>query len=340
MVDRGHRLVKLSQRIAWEGFEEKFGGIYCLDNGRPRLKTRLMVGLTYLKYLHDSSDREVIEHWVENPYVDTTVQEKNISYPSEAKLLVKAVRKLVSLSKESGVNLRQAYTWVGKRHLVMAHRYAAAQQWNRARRETRKLRTILRRTIRDIERKATDAQRALFEPLLVLSRKVLHMVDGGEKVYSLHEPHTECIAKGKMHKRFEFGVKVSVVQTRTKGFVLDCRAVHGNPFDGHTLATALSNVERLLGAPLKSSIVGVDLGYRGHGIKERFRVLHPRLKRLGRTAKLFVRARSKIEATISLMKRCYRLGRNYLQGVLGDQLNALFVGAAHNFGIYLRASTG
>jgi IS5 family transposase len=396
LINRDHALVKLSGQIAWSRFEEKFGEKYCAETGRPGVPTRLLVGLTYLKYLNDLSDRDVLEVWVENPYwqyfcgeeyfqhklpvhpsnlsrwrkrigeeggellleeslavakdagllklssleelyVDTTVQEKNIAYPSEAKLLNRARGKLVALAKKHEVPLRQNYNRVAKVHLIMAHRYAAARQYNRARRETRKLRTILGRVMRDVVRNVPEAAKPYFVELLELSTRVLLMHEGGEKLYSLHEPHVEAIAKGKVHKRFEYGVKVSVTSTRRGGFVLGCKAMHGNPYDGHTLLDALLDVEKRVGKVL-SAKVGVDLGYRGHGIKERFRVMHPRLKRLSRTNRLFVRARSKIEASISLLKRCFRLGKNYLKGILGDLLNALCSGAAHNLAIVLRSS--
>jgi IS5 family transposase len=396
LINRDHSLVKLSGRVDWNRFEENFGERYCPETGRPGVSTRLMVGLTYLKYLNDLSDRDVLEVWVENPYwqyfcgeeyfqhrlpvhpsnlsrwrkrigeaggellleeslavakeagllkmsyleelyVDTTVQEKNIAYPSEAKLLYRARSKLVALAKKHAVPLRQNYNRVAKVHMIMAHRYAAARQYNRARRETRKLRTILGRVMRDVVRNGSEAARPYFADLLELSKKVLLMHEGGEKLYSLHEPHVEAIAKGKVHKRFEYGVKVSVTSTRRKGFVLGCKAIHGNPYDGHTLLDALLDVEKRVGKAL-SAKVGVDLGYRGHGIKERFRVMHPRLKRLSRTNRLFVRARSKIEASISLLKRCFRLGKNYLKGILGDLFNALCSGAAHNLAIVLRSS--
>ena len=396
MLRDDHRLVKLSKEIDWKRFEEKFGASYCPDNGRPGVSTRLLVGLTYLKYLHDLSDREVLQAWVENPYwqyfcgeeyfqhelpchpsnlsrwrkrigeeggelllqeslavarqagllklseleelyADTTVQEKNITYPSEAKLLFRARKRLVALAKKHAVPLRQSYTRIAKRHLVMAHRYAAAQQYNRARREVRRLRTLLGRVMRDIDRHASAGKAPYFLEQMQQSQQLLAMPFGGKKLYSLHEPHTEAIAKGKMHKRFEYGVKVSVVRTRRSGFVLGCKAMHGNPYDGHTLSEALRDAQKRLGKPLAAK-VGVDLGYRGHGIKEQHAIMHPRLKRLSRKNRLFVRARSAIEATISLMKRCYRLGRNYLKGVLGDQLNALCAAAAHNLAILLRAT--
>lgn len=397
LVRPNHPLVKLSKQINWQRFDEKFGATYCANNGRPAISTRLMTGLTYLKYLHDISDEAVLEMWVENPYwqyfcgeryfqhqppcdrtsitrwrkrigesgaeelfteslavvkeagllkmsylkelyVDTTVQEKNIAYPSEANLLNRARHHLVKLAKACDIELRQSYTRTGKRLQVMAHRYAAAQQWNRARRMTKKLRTILGRVTREIERVSTEQQKLLFSVYLERAKKLLASTNGGAKVYSLHEPLVEAIAKGKIHKRFEFGVKVSIVTTRKGGFVLGCKAMHGNPYDGHTLKEALTDVEQRLGASLKSK-VGVDLGYRGHGVKERFRVFHPKLKKLNRPTRLFVRARSSVEAAISLLKRCFRLGRNYLKGKLGDLMNALFAGAASNLSHVLRAVT-
>lgn len=396
LVRPNHGLVKLSRQIQWERFDEKFGVCYSVGNGRPGIPTRLMVGLTYLKYLHNISDEAVLELWVENPYwqyfcgeryfqhqppcdrttltrwrnrigeagaeelfaeslavakgvgmlkmsylkelyVDTTVQEKNIAYPSEANLLNRARRNLVQLAKNSGIELRQSYARTGKWLQVMAHRYAAAQQWNRARKATRKLRTFLGRIVREVERKATEAQKPLFSELITRSKQLIESSKGGPKLYSLHEPSVEAIAKGKMHKRFEFGVKVSVVTTRKRGFVLGCKAIHGNPYDGHTLKEALTDVEQRLGRELKSR-VGVDLGYRGHDVKERFRVFHPKLKKLNRATRLFVRARSKVEASISFLKRCCRLGKNYLKGKLGDLMNALFAGAASNLSNVLRAT--
>lgn len=271
-------------------------------------------------------------------YVDTTVQEKNIAYPSEANLLNRARIKLIDLAKEFGFKIRRSYTRDGRLRQIKAHRYAAAMQWNRARREIKRLRTILGRVKREIERQLTAENEPFFKELLELSGKILKMAKGGAKLYSIHEPEVEAIGKGKMHKRFEFGVKVSVVTTRKSSFVLGCNAVHGNPYDGHTLKGALLGAERIVGKPLYAK-VGVDLGYRGHGIKERFSVFHPKLKRLTKVNRLFVRARSKIEATISFMKRCCRLGRNYLKGKLGDLMNALFSGAACNFSRILRSTS-
>ena len=276
-------------------------------------------------------------------YADTTVQEKNVAYPSISNMLDKARMRLVREAQELGIALRQTYKRRGKLTRIKAHRYAAAQQWRRAQRKVKSLSTMLGRVMRDVERKASEAQRVILAELLTLCARLRlqahdpKAIAAKDKIYSLHEPHTEAIAKGKVPKRFEFGVKASFVTTRRTGVVLSALALHGAPYDGHTLSAALAKAEQHLGASLKSHThVGVDLGYRGHGIVERFRVVHPKLKKLCAPTRKFIRARSKIEATISHMKRCFRLGRNYLSGKLGDIMNTLFAATANNFAVTLR----
>ena len=391
LVRLNHPLVKLSSQIKWDRFEERFGELYSSTEGRPGNSTRLMVGLSYLKYLHDLSDEETIYTWLENPYwqffcgeryfqhkfpcnpssltrwrkligekgaeelfneslsvarevgllkmsdfselyVDTTVQEKNIAYPSDANLLNRCRKNLVKLAYKHSITLRQSYKKVGQLFQIKAHRYAHAKQWNRARKAIKKLKTFLGRIVRELERKLNSEQKTIFEPHLLQAKMLL----AGVKIYSLHEPEVEAISKGKMHKRYEYGVKVSVVTTRRNSMVLSCQAIHGNPYDGHTLKTALADVEARLGKEIKNSTVGVDLGYRGHKIKQKFKVIHPRLK-ISKKLRKFIRGRSKIEAAISFMKRCTRLGRNYLKGKLGDLMNALFA-AASNMAAILRAN--
>jgi len=272
-------------------------------------------------------------------YVDTTVQEKHISYPSQASLLNKAREKLVKMAESAGLKLRQSYKRVGRLYMIKAHRYASARQWNRARKQVRKLRTLLGRIVREVQRKANQEQGAYFSNLLSLSQRLLCAETGSEKLYSLHEPQTEAIAKGKMYKPFEYGVKVSVVTTRRGGYVLGCKAIHGNPYDGHTLEEALSDAQNRLGRNLRG-FVGVDLGYRGHGVKRTtLNVFHPRLKRMSKVQRTFVRARSKVEAAISYLKRCFRMGRNFLKGSLGDIMNPLFAAAACNLSHAIRRSS-
>jgi IS5 family transposase len=149
--------------------------------------------------------------------VDTTVQPKNVAFPTDTKLMNRAREKLVKLAKKLGVELRQSYTRVGKFALIKHQRYAHARQFNRAKRALRKLKTYLGRVIRDITRKIEGDHwlEPKFAQLLSLARRVRDQERGqrGPKVYSLHAPEVECIGKGKPHKPYEFGVKVSVATT-------------------------------------------------------------------------------------------------------------------------------
>ena len=202
--------------------------------------------------------------------VDTTVQPKNVTFPTDAKLLNRAREKLVRLAKLSGVRLRQSYARVGKFALIKHQRYAHAKQFKRARRALKTLRTYLGRIMRDIGRKIAGnaALEGRFARLLLLARRVHEQQprQRGPKVYSLHAPEVECIGKGKAHRPYEFGVKVSVATTlsHAKGgqFVTHVKALPGNPYDGHTLATVIPQMEALVGNTVERLLV--DKGYRGH----------------------------------------------------------------------------
>ena len=202
--------------------------------------------------------------------VDTTVQPKNVTFPTDAKLLNRAREKLVRLAKLHAVALRQSYARVGKFALIQHQRYAHAKQFKRANRMLKKLRTYLGRVIRDIGRKieGNGGLEAAFAKLLLLARRVREQKQHqrGPKVYSLHAPEVECIGKGKAHRPYEFGVKVSVATTlkHCKGgqFVTHVKALPGNPYDGHTLATVIPDMEALVGNTIARILA--DKGYRGH----------------------------------------------------------------------------
>lgn len=187
--------------------------------------------------------------------VGTTVQPKNVTFPTDAKLLNRAREKLVGLAQRHAVDLRQSYARVGKLTLVQHQRYAHAKQFKRANRLLRKLRTYLGRVIRDIGRKidGDSGLEAAFAKLLPLARRVHEQQQRqrGPKIYSLHAPEVECIGKGKAHRPYEFRVKVSVATTisRAKGgqFVTHVKALPGNPYDGHTLATVIPDMEAMVG---------------------------------------------------------------------------------------------
>jgi transposase, IS5 family len=272
--------------------------------------------------------------------VDTTVQPKNITFPTDAKLLNRAREKLVTLAKRLGVELRQSYRRVGKFALIQHQRYAHAKQFKRANRALRTLKTYLGRVIRDIARKIDGDHRleASFAGLLGLARQVRSQERGqrGPKVYSLHAPEVECIGKGKPHKPYEFGVKVSVATTlkHSKGgqFVAHAQALPGNPYDGHTLAAVIPAIEQLVGNTIER--LHVDAGYRGHNAppEYKFKVYTSRQKRRVTPAvKREMKRRAAVEPVIGHLKEEHRMNRNYLAGRRGDANNAVLAAAGYNF---------
>jgi IS5 family transposase len=161
-----------------------------------------------------------------------------------------------------------------------------------------------------------------------LTRSCLRQRETKDKVYSIAEPHVECIAKGKAHKKYEFGCKVSLVVTHKEGFALSTQALHGNPYDGHTLKEALKNSEALSGIKIREAFV--DKGYRGHLVEDI--EIHISGKKRGVTPSLHkkINRRQAIEPHIGHMKNEGKLGRNFLKGRLGDAINAVLCGVGHN----------
>ncbi len=275
--------------------------------------------------------------------VDTTVQPKNVTFPTDAKLMHKAVVMLGRLAKRHGVRLRQSYVRVAKRAVIMAGRYAHAKQFKRHHRELRFLRTRLGRLIRDIRRKihgdATLTE--VFATPLSRADQVRHQRQRqrGWKLYSLHAPEVECIGKGKAHRPYEFGVKVSIATTNARStggqFVLHAKALPGNPYDGHTLAKVIEETQALTGGEIER--VYVDKGYRGHNAPKPFRVYRSGQKRgVHGVIKKALRRRAAIEAVIGHLKTDGHLGRNYLKGRHGDQANAVLTAVGHNLRLVLR----
>jgi len=277
--------------------------------------------------------------------VDTTVQPKNVMFPTDAKLLNRAREILVRLADKHGVALRQSYARVGKYALIKHQRYAHAKQFKRANRSLRKLKTYLGRVIRDIGRKidGDDALQAVFAHMLSLARTVREQKQHqrGNKVYSLHAPEVECIGKGKAHKPYEFGVKVSVATTlsHAKGgqFVTHVKAMPGRPYDGHTLTTVIPEMEALIGNTIQRVIA--DRGYRGHNAPAdyKFRVfIAGQKRRMTPKIKREMRRRSAIEPVIGHLKAEHRMERNYLAHRTGDAINAVLSAVGYNFRLLIR----
>jgi len=286
--------------------------------------------------------------------VDTTVQDKAIAFPTDARLYFKARAALVRMAKKSRINIKQSFERLGKRALLMNGRYAHARQMKRARREQKRLHTQLGRVMRDVARKidaafqtdAVEGERlqSRFARLLdisgrIHSQKRTRAEGDAPKIYSVHAPEVSCIAKGKAHKKYEFGNKVSVASTSKESFVVGMKSLPGNPFDGHTLKAAIEQVRSLTGVLPKEAYV--DRGYKGHGIEKgalnALKAWIAGTKRdVTRAINKKLKRRNAIEPVIGHLKSDGRLSRNFLKGTEGDAINAILCGAGHNIRKILR----
>ena len=268
---------------------------------------------------------------LERVNVDTTVQEKAVAFPTDARLYQKMRVALVRAAQDSGIALRQSYRRVGKVALVMQGRYARARQRRRSARETRQLKTWLGRVVRDVERKMPEGEPVLLELLEKAQRLLAQERYDSNKLYSVHAPEVECIAKGKAHKRYEFGCKASFATTSKGNWLVAADSLPGNPYDGHTLAGVLAQVARLTGRHPKHAYC--DLGYRGHGVEgeTQVRLVGKIPKRATRAARKWMKRRASIEPTIGHLKSDHRLSRNYLKGRQGDRANVMLAAAGYNF---------
>jgi transposase, IS5 family len=312
-----------------------------LSHWRKRLGDKLELLLAEsLRVAHESGALRTRD--LARVTVDTTVQPKATAFPTDAKLLHAAIRGLNRLAVKHGVRLRQSYLRVAKHAAMMAGRYAHAKQFNRHRKQLRILRSRLGRIIRDIGRKIAG-QPALEEvfawPLARAAQiRSQQQRQRGWKLYSFHAPEVECIGKGKASAPYEFGIKVSIVTTNARApgglFVLQAKALPGNPYDGHTLRAAIADTERLTGCAIERAYV--DKGYRGHDADNPHRVFISGQKRgVFGVIKRELRRRSAIEAVIGHMKAEGHLGRCYLKGNAGDAANAILTAVGYNFRLVL-----
>ena len=312
-----------------------------LSHWRKRLGDKLeMLLAESLRVAHESGALRTRD--LKRVTVDTTVQPKAVSFPTDAKLLHAAIKGLNRLARKHGVRLRQSYLRVAKRAAMMAGRYAHAKQFNRHRRQLRILRTRLGRIIRDIRRKIAGQEpiAAVFEAPLSRASQIRHQQQRqrGWKLYSFHAPEVECIGKGKASAPYEFGVKASIVTTNARApggqFVLHAKSLPGNPYDGHTLGTVIEGAERLTGCEVERAYV--DKGYRGHDAANPRRVFISGQKRgVFGAIKRELRRRSAIEAVIGHMKADGHLGRCYLKGRDGDAANTILTAVGYNLRLVL-----
>ena len=279
---------------------------------------------------------------LEKVTVDTTVQEKAVKFPTDTQLCHKAREELVKLAKAQEVPLRQSYVRKGAEARFNANRYMAARQVGRGRAQIKKCRNYLGRVMRDIRRTVEKDPflelmfRENLEKARIIHEQTLNP-KAENKLYSWHAPEVECIGKGKAHKRYEFGCKASYVTTNKSNFIVGAMALHGKPYDGHTLKKALEQAQRLTVAKPKE--VHIDLGYRGHGIEdEDTKIIQARQKRgITRAMRKRQKRRNAIEPVIGHCKNDRKVGpRNWLQGETGDKINAIAMAIGFNIRKILR----
>lgn len=271
--------------------------------------------------------------------IDTTVQEKNITFPTDLKLAVKIIAKCRRIAEKEGVELRQSYKRTVKKHQLNQRFKNHPKNRKKALSSARKIKTIAGRLVRELERKLPEqsgwrADLELFGKVLAQKRQ------SKNKIYSLHEPDVSCIAKGKEHKPYEFGSKVSFAITKTTNVIVSVVTFRGNPYDGDTLKDTLDFHQQITGIRAKEA--AVDRGYRGRKIVDGTLVYSPaspNKKDSGykkRQARIRFRRRAAIEPIFGHAKHDYRMARNYLKHFAGDQINALLAASAFNFRRWLR----
>jgi IS5 family transposase len=273
--------------------------------------------------------------------IDTTVQEKNITYPTDTKLQKKMIEKCRNIAKKEGIVLRQSYKRILKQLMIDQRFRNHPKRRKKANAAARKIKTIAGRVVRDIERKMGNSQKQRYAKELSLFKLKLKEEKGTKnKIYSFHESQTKCIAKGKEAKKYEYGNKTSIAKTKKSGIIVGAMAFKENIYDGDTLEPQLDQIERLTNHRPAYGIV--DRGYKGKKSVGKTKIISPKKLpastnsyQIQKARKRF-RARAGIEPVISHIKHDHRMIRNYLSGELGDTMNTVLAAAGFNMKKMLR----
>jgi len=272
---------------------------------------------------------------------DTTVQEKNITYPTDLKQHCKIIKKCRAIAEREGISLRQSYKRVVKDKILAQRFKKNPKSLRKAQSAKKSIHTIAGRLCRELRRKLPEKSMARCREEIELFERVLNQKkEDSNKIYSLHEPSVYCVSKGKEHKKYEFGSKVSFLVTEHSGIITGALSFEKNVYDGHTLEAALEQYESLMGKRPEGMIV--DRGCKGVKSIGGTAVLIPDRGRKGMSAyekrriRGKFRRRASIEPVIGHLKSDVRLGRNYLKGIIGDKINAMLAAAAYNFRKWMR----
>jgi len=263
--------------------------------------------------------------------LDTTVQEKNITYPTDDKLYKKIIKKCWKIADKEDIDLRQSYRQTIKK-LSHQQRFKNTKNGSKnARKANKKIKVIAGRLVREVARKMSLDSLGIHLAALKLYQRVLSQKRGdSNKIYSLHEPDVKCYSKGKEHKKFEFGSKASILVDQSTGIIMGAINFTETLHDSKTLPEALEQYERLMGK--EADEVFVDRGYKGMPEYKASKIHVPKPdKNISRKKRKKHSRRAAIEPVIGHLKTDYRLCRNFLKGILGDLMNVILSAAAMNF---------
>ncbi len=273
--------------------------------------------------------------------IDTTVQEKNITFPTDSKLRVRVIGRCWKLAEEEGILLRRSYRRELKKVLRIIRFSKSTKEKKKVSAARRRVKTMANALLRDITRKLPEKSRAARQEELDLYRKAVNQErQDKNKIYSLHEREVCCISKGKEHKKYEFGSKAAIVMTKTHCIIVGAKSFR-NEYDGDTLKGVLEQIAAVRGHAPETAFC--DRGFRGRKKVNGTAVVLPEspspkaTEHFKRKARTNFGRRSAIEPVIGHLKSDFRMARNYLKGTVGDAINLLLAAAAFNCRKWMKA---
>lgn len=331
--------VLVEQHWEMNAYFQYFGGIPVQKWGPPCAASDLV---HFRKRIGEQGVEKILKHSIDkhgkdgkdpNVSIDSTAQEKNITYPTDAKLHKKIIDKCAEMANGQGIKLRRSYKRTSKQLVRDTYNATHPKRRKKANAAKRKLRTIAGRLVRELGRKLPEG---VYGSELELYKKVLAQEkDSKNKIYSLHEPEVYCMGKGKAHKKYEYGCKASVALTQKTGLIVGAMTFRTNVYDGHTLKDVLAQTSGLTGKTPKTATV--DRGYKGKQTvgATKINIPKPPLKKDNyyqkRKKRKHFRRRAAIEPIIGHLKSDHRAARNFLKGQIGDSINFMMAAAGFNF---------
>ena len=316
-----------------------FGGLQMQQWGAPCAASDLV---HFRKRIGQAGVEKIFQHSIalhgksaQTPHVsiDSTVQEKHITYPTDAKLHKRIIDRCVKKARQERITLRRSYVRTSKQWLRDTYNGTHPRRRKQSNLAKRKLKTIAGRLVRELERKLPAG--ASHEDLVLYKKVLAQQKDSKHKIYSLHEPEVYCLSKGKAHKKYEYGCKASVTLTQATGIIVGAMTFKTPLYDGHTLAPVLAQVSKLRGTSVTTATV--DRGYKGKQAVSgtKINIPSPPKKQASAYEKRKKRAqhrrRAAIEPVIGHLKQDHRAARNFLKGQLGDSLNFMLAASGFNY---------